>query len=107
MGLTFSISDGALVAPRPELLDEFIGTRPPAICWRAGAALRLSDHGDGTNYQGDIMSPTSAIAISKERGRHLLARRARSRSSKDRSKLRDALARCLPRGPAPQSEGPG
>ena len=64
MGLTFSIPDGALVAPRPELLDEFISTRPPAICWRAGAALRLSDYGDGTNYQGDGMSPSSAIALS-------------------------------------------
>ena len=86
MGLTFSIPDEALVAPRPELLDEFISTRPPAICWRAGAALRLSDYGDGTNYQGDSMSPSSAVALSQERSRHLLARRARLRSAKERSR---------------------
>ena len=32
LGLRFSIPNGALPAPRPELLDEFISSQPPAIC---------------------------------------------------------------------------
>ena len=44
------------------------------------ANTRPIDYGDGANYRGDSLSPVSTAALTKERSRHHLAKRARSRS---------------------------